>query len=136
MKFDIMNVCLVVGFILIAVSMFRAHRDKNFNFNVIDLIMVDGRVDRVSLAFMMVLAITTWLMIDLQLHGKMTEGYLTSYGAMWVIPLVSKVVFNKSDGVNTLPQQPTQPLQPPAPPQPMPPRDPCGEPCKEPPREE
>lgn len=133
MKIDIMNVCLAVGFLLIAVSMWRAHHDKNFNFNVFDLIMVDGRVDRVSLAFMLVLAITTWLMIDLQINGKMTEGYMTSYGAMWVIPLVSKVVFNKSDS-GTAAQPPLVQPQP----QPMEPR-PCErpfEPPKEPPREE
>jgi hypothetical protein len=62
---------------------------------IFDLIMEDGKVSRIALAFMLVLGVTTWVMIDLQVSGKMSEGYLTTYGAMWVLPLVAKVVFNQ-----------------------------------------
>jgi hypothetical protein len=40
--------------------------------------------------------LTSWVILDLQLHGKMTEGYLTVYGGMWVAPLIARVLFNKT----------------------------------------
>jgi hypothetical protein len=92
-----MIIVLALAAVVIGISFYHAHRKPDFNFNAFDLIMTDGSIDRVALAFMLVLAVTTWIMLDLQIKGKMTEGYLTSYGAMWVVPLVAKVVFNKTE---------------------------------------
>jgi hypothetical protein len=92
-----MLVILAVAAALILLSFWRAHRNIATQFNALDLIMVDGRVDKIAAAFMLVLGVTTWIMIDLQIKGKMTEGYLTSFGAMWVFPLVAKFVFGKTE---------------------------------------
>lgn len=97
MNISWMQAILAGAAVLVIVSFWRAHRTPGFSFNAFDLIMEDGRVSRIALAFMLVLAVTTWIMIDLQINGKMSEGYLTTYGAMWVLPLVAKVVFNKTD---------------------------------------
>lgn len=94
---DIMLVVLGVGTLAMLITFWRAHRDSLIQFNAMDLIMENGKVSKIALAFMLVLAVTTWIMIDLQINGKMTEGYLTTYGAMWVLPLVAKVVFNKNE---------------------------------------
>lgn len=91
-----MQTILAVLFILIALSFWHAQRRKDFDFNAFDLIMENGKVSKIGVAFMMVLGVTTWLIIDLQITGKLTEGYLGIYGTMWVTPLVARVVFNKT----------------------------------------
>ena len=102
MKFDLshidpMHVILAIGLLLLFVSFWRAHRKHGIAFDAFDLIMVDGKVDRIAMAFMLVLAVTTWIVIDLQITGRLSEGYFTTYGLMWVGPLVARVVFNKTD---------------------------------------
>lgn len=99
-EFDFMAMILVMAAILILVSFWKAHRTPGFQFNAFDLIMTDGKVDKISVAFMLVLGVTTWILIDLHIVGKLTEGYFTTYGAMWVVPLVAKVVFNKTETPN------------------------------------
>lgn len=94
---DWMLAILAVSAVVVLVSFWRAHRNNKIQFNAMDLIMVDGKVDKIALTFMLVFLVTTWIMIDLQIKGRMTEGYMTTYGAMWVLPLVAKVLFNKTD---------------------------------------
>lgn len=97
MKPDWMQIILAVAALLVVASFWRAHRKPGFDFNAFDLIMENGKVSKIALAFMIVLAVTTWVVVDLQIKGHLTEGYFTTYGAMWVIPLVAKVVFNKTE---------------------------------------
>lgn len=96
MKLTLMNVLLLAGFAVLALSFWSAHR-KPGAFNAFDLVMEDGKVSRIAVAFMLVLAVTTWVIVDMQMKGKLTEGYFTMYGTMWVLPLVAKVVFQKND---------------------------------------
>ncbi len=95
MKLDWMLTILAAAGVLVAISFWRAHRKPGFDFDLFDLIMENGKVSKIALTFMMAFAVTTWILIDLQLKGKMTEGYLMTYGGMWVASLVAKVVFNK-----------------------------------------
>lgn len=92
-----MHFVLICAIVAIIASFWRAHRDPRFHFNAFDLIMENGRVSKIAVAFMGVLMVTTWIMVDLQVNGKLTEGYFTIYGTMWVSPLIAKVVFNKTD---------------------------------------
>lgn len=99
---------ILVG-VLVAYSFWKAHRDPSFvQFNIFDLIMHNGRLDKIAVIFMAVFVVTTWIMIDLQISGKMTEGYVTAYGVMWVTPLVAKVVFgaNSMQGMTVPGQHP------------------------------
>lgn len=97
MKPDWMLIVLAGAALFVLCSFWRAHRKPGFDFNAFDLIMEKGRVSKIAFTFMAAFAVTTWILIDLQVKGKMTEGYLTTYGAMWVASLVAKVVFNKDD---------------------------------------
>lgn len=65
--------------VLIAFSLWRAHRDPAFNFSIFDLIMENGRVSRLACIFLASFLLVTWVMVRLTLDGKMTEGYFTSY---------------------------------------------------------
>ena len=85
---------LLIIALVIAWSVYRAHRrnDGAFeNFNILDLLLENGRVSRLACAFMATLVVTSWIMVRLTLDGKMTEGYLIGYGGMWVAPIVAKL---------------------------------------------
>lgn len=85
----------IVG-IFAAWTIYRAQKDTTLDFNLFDLIMENGKVSKIACAFMLTLGFTTWLMLDLQLKGKMTEGYFTMYGTLWIAPLVARVIFGKN----------------------------------------
>ena len=72
-------------------SIYRLHRDPNNDFNMLALLMENGRVSKLSCIVMGAFSVTSWVMIALQLSGKMTEGFLTAYGALWVAPLVVRL---------------------------------------------
>jgi len=97
MKPDWMLIVLAGAGLFVVFSFWRAHNKPGFDFNAFDLVMENGKVSKIAFTFMAAFAVTTWILIDLQLKDKMTEGYLTTYGAMWVASLVAKVVFNKND---------------------------------------
>lgn len=92
-----MAIVLFVVALTIIVTFWRAQRHPELAFDAFDLIMENGRVSKIAIAFMLVLVVTTWVIVDLQLNGNLTEGYFVAYGGMWVAPLVAKVVFNKTD---------------------------------------
>jgi hypothetical protein len=97
MKFETMHIILASAFAIIAISFFYAHRKPNFEFDAFDLIMSKGKVDKIALSYMLVLALSSWIMVDLQVNGKMTEGYFAIFIGAWITPLVSKVVFGKNE---------------------------------------
>jgi hypothetical protein len=80
---------------LVLISLWRAHRSALLQFNLFDLITENGKVSKIAVSYMLVLGVTTWVIVWLTVRDKLTEGYFTAYGALWVAPLVAKVVFNK-----------------------------------------
>jgi hypothetical protein len=97
MKFETMHIILAVAFALIAISFWYAQKKPFFQFDAFDLIMTDGKVDKIALSYMLVLALSSWIMVDLQINSKMTEGYFAIFIGAWITPLVSKVVFGKNE---------------------------------------
>lgn len=94
---DLMGIFLLIILAIIAISFWRAQKSPLLAFDAFDLIMENGRVSKIAIAFLLVLLVTTWVIVDLQLKGNLTEGYFMAYGGMWVMPLVAKVVFNKTE---------------------------------------
>lgn len=114
---DIMLAVLGVGAALVLISCWHAHRSALEQFNAFDLIMENGKVSKIALAFMVAFGVTTWAFAYLTLQDKMTEGMFLAYGGMWVAPLVVKVVFNKNEmpgttSSTTLVQQTTEVTKP------------------------
>lgn len=62
-----------------------------FTFNLFDLIMENGRLSKISCLVMGAFTVHTWIMVRLTFDGKMTEGYLTIYGATWVAPMLARM---------------------------------------------
>lgn len=91
-EINYVDAIMVVAALVVILSCYRAQRDPNFRFDIFDLIMQDGRLSKTSVAFMTTLAVTSWVLIKLTVDGKMTETLYTAYGAMWVAPLVVKIL--------------------------------------------
>ena len=82
---------LATGILVVIWSFYRAQRNPNFAFDLFDLIMENGRVSKVAVAFMITLAVTSWIVLRMTIDGKMTELIFGAYGAMWVAPLCAKL---------------------------------------------
>ncbi len=101
MKFEVMHAVLAIFILIIGVSVWNAHKSKTMVFNAFDLLMENGRVSKIAVAFMLVLLVSTWVIVDQQISGKLTEGLFGLWLTAWVTPLVAKVVFAKIDPPGT-----------------------------------
>ena len=97
MKIEPMHVILALMFLIIAVSVWNAHKSSTMVFNAFDLLMENGKDSKIAVAFMLVLVVSTWVVVDQQVSGKLSEGTFGLWLTAWVTPLVAKVVFGKSD---------------------------------------
>jgi len=83
---------LLIGALVIVWSVYRAQVNKDFKeFNLFDLLMENGKLSRLACVFLGTWLFTSAMMWQLLLDGKMTEGYFTAYGGLWIVPLVSKM---------------------------------------------
>lgn len=101
MKTDLMLIVLGIGCLCALLILWRAHRSHSIQFNAFDLLLENGRVSKIAVAFMMVLCVSTWVIVNLTISGKLTEGYYLAYMGSWVTPLVAKVVFAKVEPPST-----------------------------------
>ena len=82
---------LIIGILIFAWAFYRAQHNPNFDFDLFDLIMENGRVSKVAVAFMVTLAVTSWILLRLTLDGKLTEAYFGAYGAFWIAPIIARL---------------------------------------------
>ena len=83
---------LLIVALVIAWSLYRAHRNQAFaDFNLLDLLMENGKISKLSCVFMGSFFVFSWIMVRLTFDGKMTEGYVGLYGATWVAPIIAKL---------------------------------------------
>jgi hypothetical protein len=101
MKLEVMHAILAIVVLVIGVSIWNAHKSNSTIFNAFDLLMENGRVSKIAVAFMLVLLVSTWVIVDQQINGKLTEGLFGLWLTAWVTPLVAKVVFAKSEPPGT-----------------------------------
>ena len=85
------GLALLFVILIFAWILYRWHRsDKKFDLS--DLLMENGHVSKIAVAFMLTLLVTSWIMIYLTSMGKLTEGYLTIYAGAWIAPIVARIV--------------------------------------------
>ena len=91
-NFDVMAVLLglFVVWLVIAVNRLNARTDNSFQ--VLDLFMENGRISKAAVVMMGAFGLTTWMMVNLTLQGKLTEGYLGIYVAAWITPVVVRLI--------------------------------------------
>jgi hypothetical protein len=90
LNYSTMILTLVLFIILL--SFWRAHRDPNINFNFYDFILENGRPSKLSFVLMGAFLVTTWIVFHLTLSGKITEGYFTIYGGLWIAPILTRIM--------------------------------------------
>lgn len=85
----------LVAALVIAHLLGRSQRDKHSPINFEDLFIGDdGRMSKASTVMLGSFVVTTWMMVELTLSGKLTEGYLGLYMAAWVAPTVTSLIVN------------------------------------------
>jgi hypothetical protein len=82
---------LALFVVLIAFSIYRLQHNPDNQFDLLDILMENGRVSRTAVAFSTTLLITSWIMVKLAIDQKMTEGFLIAYGGMWVAPILARM---------------------------------------------
>lgn len=85
----------------VAVAFYRHQKNPANTFDILDLLMENGRVSRLAFAFLQTLVVTSWVMIKLTVDGKMTEGYLMAFGGMWIAPIISKMFATNNTTTST-----------------------------------
>lgn len=91
-----MQIVLVLMCVVVVASLYVAHKRTDIAFDLLDLLMENGRVSKIACTFLATFIITSWVIVKLTLDEKLTEGFLTVYGGFWITPLVAKLVFGKS----------------------------------------
>jgi hypothetical protein len=95
---SITQAAFIIAVLGIIWSIYRLHLNPAVNFNMLDLLIENGRVSKVSCLVMGSFFVTSWVIVDLQVRGKMTEGYLGLYAGAWVAPLIARLFNPKTDG--------------------------------------
>ena len=96
------DAALLIMALVIAWSFYRAHRSDTgifAKFNLLDLLMENGRVSRIAFAFMATLVVTSWVIIRLTISGKLTDVIFGAYLTAWVAPIVAKMFSNQQPAV-------------------------------------
>lgn len=84
---------LVMGIVGIAVSLYRAHNSKEVRFNLFDLIVgPDGRLVPENCIVMMAFLLHCWALVGWIVRDIVTTADFTAFGAIWVTPLVMKLL--------------------------------------------
>jgi hypothetical protein len=94
--FDTMAMILAFTLMIFGFAAWRLHLNPSNDFNVLDLLMENGRVSKAAFVMMGAFSLTSWMMVQLTLIGKMTEGYFGLYSAAWIAPVVVKLITQSS----------------------------------------
>lgn len=98
-----MAVVLVMILGVFAFILWKGQRQEGQNtFDVFDLVMdrmEDGKriASGIKVAFQAAFILSSWVVVDSQLKGTLTEGIFGLYLATWCASLIAKVVFDKKD---------------------------------------
>ena len=86
-SFDASLVVLLVMSLVIIATVVSWHFDKKEDFHLQQVLIdnVSGKIVIEKVGYMVALAVSTWIMITLTIFGKMTEGYLAGYLAIFAL---------------------------------------------------
>jgi len=92
MSEHIADAALGVILLLVLWSFYKAQRDPTNSLNLFDLVMENGRISRIAVAFLVALLVTSWVLI-IAAHdtARNLDVIFSAYGAMWVAPIVAKL---------------------------------------------
>lgn len=91
-------ITLVVAFFL-----YRAHRDPDVAFDLKDLLMENGRVSKIAVAFLTTLFTSSWYIVHEALEKQLTDAGFGLYMATWVAPIVAHILKGTPSASDTKP---------------------------------
>jgi hypothetical protein len=96
-KYNIDGTVFVLGCAVCAliIIIWRFQKAEDNTFNIIDLVMENGKASKIGCAWVGSFLATTWVILHLTLRGSLTEGYFQAYLVAWVAPLVAYVIWGK-----------------------------------------
>lgn len=86
-----LDAALLIVALTVSWSLYRAHRSAAYSFDLIDLLIENGRVSKLACVFMGSFVVTSWAFIKVAVDGKMTEAIFLAYGGVWVAPILAKL---------------------------------------------
>lgn len=95
MSFDLdpMEGLLALGVLLVGWSLYRLNRRSDVDFNLIDLLLENGKVSRIACVVMSAFLVTTWAFIyDCIKRKGVDVAIFGAYGGMWIAPLIAKLL--------------------------------------------
>lgn len=81
--------------LLIGRTLSRWNKADEIDFSFLDLITENGRASKGAIVLLGAFVATTFVFVYYALTGRMTEGYFGLYGAMWVTPVVARMITNQ-----------------------------------------
>jgi len=90
--FDLMALILAGALLIVIYTSISLHRNPANHFDILDLFMENNHLSKAAVVMMGTFGLTTWMMIQLTLSGKMTEGYFGLYAAAWIAPVVVRLI--------------------------------------------
>jgi hypothetical protein len=101
-----MALILLLGLLFLFYVMFRIQRSKNR----VDLyyLILDEKTQQPSLhkfGQLVALAVSTWVLVDEEMHGRMTEWLFTAYMAAWAATTIANNYLTRDKGDDPLPPQ-------------------------------
>lgn len=90
--FDIMALILAAALLVVILTSLSLHRNPDNHFDILDLFMENNHLSKAAVVMMGTFGLTTWMMVELTLSGKMTEGYFGLYAAAWITPVVVRLI--------------------------------------------
>jgi hypothetical protein len=92
--------------LVVALFLYKLHRDPNNPFDLTDLLKVNSRVSKIAVAFLTTLFTSSWYVVHEALEKQLTDTAFAAYLAAWVAPIVAAIL--KGDiGSNTPPPPPS-----------------------------
>lgn len=73
--------CIIIG----TVVSWHFNRTSSFQLQQVLIDNVTGKIAIEKVGYMTALAVSTWVMITLTIYGKMTEGYIAGYLAIFAL---------------------------------------------------
>lgn len=94
----VMDAVIMIAALAVVWVCYKAQKNPNFQFDIFDLVMHEGKLSKTSVAFMVTLIVTSWVLIRATLDGKLTDTFFIAYGTMWVAPLLTKMFAPGGEG--------------------------------------
>lgn len=89
----ILAIVLLAALVAVVTSLIHRDRSTVSPFKLDDLLLGDdGKASKAAMVMFGSFLVTSWIVIDLALRDKLTEGYFSMYLAGWVAPAVVKLI--------------------------------------------